>query len=139
MGSTSILLPSSKQIYLIMQTIAQRFAHFRKQSTSRTSTTCENKEKIRESRKKQTLKNKSVGILISFTVRYAILSNNVFGAWCLWRSIDKSAAYVSHGCKIEIKDFLRVQDAKKIHKYCYILLQVAIRSEYCNLTDTSDH
>nr|GMD11221.1 hypothetical protein Iba_chr06fCG1870 [Ipomoea batatas] len=41
----------------------------------------------------------SVGILRSFTVLKANLSMNVFGTWCLVRSIDTSARYVSHGMK----------------------------------------
>lgn len=45
-----------------------------------------------------TWKNKSVGYLKTLTVQKAILSKKVDGAWCFFRSIDKSAWYASHGC-----------------------------------------
>lgn len=39
-----------------------------------------------------TWKNKSVGHLSDLTVHKAILSEKVVGAWCFFKSIDKSAS-----------------------------------------------
>lgn len=47
---------------------------------------------------RSTWKKMSVGYLMALTVWRAILSKKVKGAWCFFRSIDRLALYVSHGC-----------------------------------------
>lgn len=45
----------------------------------------------------RTWKKMSVGKRSDLTVQYATLSISVLGSWCLVRSMDVSAVYVSHG------------------------------------------